>query len=174
MDLEDWDVFWLSDTPFDVSKYPGAGSRRIATTAHFTGNFGKLTVINTHLDDQSQAQRQLGASLIVHRAKNEAIRTKRPVIVTGDFNSPSHDLAYQTVTGVIQPVALNRSFTEKYSWTPEEEHGFETFVLIDLLGQAPPHRRAGHYATFTDFAAVNSFDKYERLDYVFTGSSCRW
>ncbi|QRV85023.1 hypothetical protein RhiJN_13039 [Ceratobasidium sp. AG-Ba] len=48
-----WDTFWLSDTPFDVSKYPGAGSYRICTVAHFDISGKNFTLLNTHFDDQS-------------------------------------------------------------------------------------------------------------------------
>ena len=47
--LLDWDYFWLSSTPFEVgSKYPGAGSVRICTVAHFQLASGELTVLVTH------------------------------------------------------------------------------------------------------------------------------
>jgi hypothetical protein len=77
--------------PFDAgSKFPGAGSVRIATATHFklNGSDKRFTYINTHLDDQSDAQRRLGASLILWRAHSEASNGST-VIVTGDFNSPA-------------------------------------------------------------------------------------
>jgi endonuclease/exonuclease/phosphatase family metal-dependent hydrolase len=43
-------------------------------------------LLNTHLDEQSDAQRRLGASLILTRAKFEAVNTGGVVIITGDFN----------------------------------------------------------------------------------------
>lgn len=184
--LHDWDTFWLSETPFEHSKYPDAGSKRICTTAHFSTISEKsestsadekrsgFTVLNTHLDDQSVAQRRLGASLILRRAKYEAIKTKRPVLLTGDFNSPSDDPAYQVIIGELKAVKLNQTFLDRYTWTDEEEKGFEDFVLKDLLGESPPHRRSGHYATFTDFATINDTAAYERLDYVFAGATDGW
>ncbi|THH12766.1 hypothetical protein EW146_g7386 [Bondarzewia mesenterica] len=83
-------IFYKKNTPFVAgSKFPGAGSVRIATATHLrlraTGQ--AFTYINTHLDDQSDAQRQLGASLILWRARYQAsIDDTAPVLVTGDFN----------------------------------------------------------------------------------------
>jgi endonuclease/exonuclease/phosphatase family metal-dependent hydrolase len=79
-----------SNTPEKPSKYPGAGSIRICTVARFTILSSKqnLTVLNTHLDDSSDDQRKLGASMILIRAKYECFRegSNNAVIVTGDFN----------------------------------------------------------------------------------------
>jgi hypothetical protein len=75
-----------SNTPFDVSKYPGAGSYRICTVARLSIGGSSFTLLNTHFDDQSDAQRRLAASLILHRAKYEAAVTQAPVFVNGDFN----------------------------------------------------------------------------------------
>jgi endonuclease/exonuclease/phosphatase family metal-dependent hydrolase len=84
------DSFWLSDTPFEPSKYPGAGSFRICTAARFTlhenGKDTNFSILNTHLDDQSDDQRKLAASLLLHRARYEAVTTGGPVLVQGDFN----------------------------------------------------------------------------------------
>lgn len=85
---------FVSDTPFDVSKYPGAGSYRICTVAHFTIDEKTFTLLNTHFDDQSDAQRRLAASLILYRAKYEAATTQGPVFVNGDFNR--QDKPYNT------------------------------------------------------------------------------
>lgn len=74
------------NTPFDVSKYPGAGSYRICTVAHLSVGETPLTLLNTHFDDQSDAQRRLGASLILYRAQYEAAMTGGAVFVNGDFN----------------------------------------------------------------------------------------
>ena len=74
--------------PFEPSKYPGAGSFRICTAARFSsiasGNV--FTVLNTHLDDQSDEQRRLAASMLLTRARYEAANTTGPVFVIGDFN----------------------------------------------------------------------------------------
>jgi endonuclease/exonuclease/phosphatase family metal-dependent hydrolase len=44
-------------------------------------------LINTHLDHVSDAQRRLGAAMVLHRARHEALtRPGVPVYVTGDLN----------------------------------------------------------------------------------------
>jgi hypothetical protein len=88
------DTFWLSHTPFiPGSRFPGAGTTRIATIAHFrllsTGSStGELMLLNAHLDHVSDGQRRLGAALLLHRARYEAAHAKPgvPIFVTGDFN----------------------------------------------------------------------------------------
>ena len=90
------DTFWLSQAPFTPgSWFPGAGTPRLATIAHFclsagtsTGTGGaELLLFNTHLDHVSDPQRRLGAAMLLHRARHEA-RVKPGVLifVTGDFN----------------------------------------------------------------------------------------
>lgn len=81
-------TFLPSNTPFEPSKFPGAGSVRICTAAHFqvTGTDKKFTLLNTHLDDQSDAQRRLAGSMLLTRARFEAVTTNAPVFVQGDFN----------------------------------------------------------------------------------------
>lgn len=96
------DTFWLSREPFKPGSYfPGAGTPRLATFALFqllpsTAAVGKgdelrdirnVVLINTHLDHVSDDQRKLGAAMVLHRARYEAL--KRPgvtVFVTGDLN----------------------------------------------------------------------------------------
>jgi endonuclease/exonuclease/phosphatase family metal-dependent hydrolase len=83
-------------TPFEPSKYPGAGSIRICTAIRFLFTQDSLqeqpfVLLNTHLDDQSDAQRQLGASMLLMRAQYEAVKFG-PVLLTGDFNRCSSDL----------------------------------------------------------------------------------
>ncbi|KAJ7778966.1 hypothetical protein B0H16DRAFT_1683248 [Mycena metata] len=61
------DTFWTSNTPFDVSRFPGAGSFRICTIAYLqlkSGNRTAFTYLNTHRDDQADAQRQLAACIV--------------------------------------------------------------------------------------------------------------
>ncbi|KAL0066338.1 hypothetical protein AAF712_006597 [Marasmius tenuissimus] len=85
--------FWLSHTPYEPSAYPEA-LPRICTIAHFTinnpppGTPNSFSVLNTHLDDRYEGQRNLGASLLLQRAKYEAYRNNGgvPVFVIGDFN----------------------------------------------------------------------------------------
>jgi hypothetical protein len=92
------DTFWLSQAPFKPgSWFPGAGTPRLATTSYFrlsadagtgtgTGG-GELLLLNTHLDHVSDAQRRLGAAMLLHRARHEAhAKPGILIFVTGDFN----------------------------------------------------------------------------------------
>lgn len=170
MRLVSWDTFWLSNTPFEPSKYPGAGSFRACTRARFRSEAGVFTLLNAHLDDQSDVQRKLAASLMLHRAKFEAIKTGRPVFLVGDFNSPTEGVdggAYQIASGALAPLPINATFAEKYKWSEREENEFK---LKDFAGAAPPRSRSGNYATYTGFAGVGDTNRYVRIDYMFGGS----
>ncbi|KAF8886178.1 DNase I-like protein [Infundibulicybe gibba] len=141
------DSFWLSNTPFEPSKFPGAGSVRICTAAHFetTATRKRFTLLNTHLDDQSDDQRRLGCT------------TNAPVIMTGDFNSASigEDAgAYNITTGVMPPVPINATFAARFP--------------------TPRRSVAGNFATFTGFALPNDTSSWTRIDFVFGGSNRGW
>jgi hypothetical protein len=108
---------------------------------------------------------------MVRRAKYEAIKTSRPVFLTGDFNSPPTGQdggAYQITTGTLAPVPINATFEEKYSWKAKDE---KPFGLVDLAVKTQPRYRSGNYATCTGFSAVGDTKKYYKLDYVFGGST---
>jgi endonuclease/exonuclease/phosphatase family metal-dependent hydrolase len=95
-------------------------------------------------DEQSDAQRQLAASLILHRAKYEALRTQSPVVLLGDFNSPAfgRDCAgYEILTGVRPPADISQEFKERY---PVSESS-TAFAMMDFMGEAPRHNVSGNY-----------------------------
>jgi hypothetical protein len=57
-----------------------------AGTGTGTGG-GELLLLNTHLDHVSDAQRRLGAAMLLHRARHEAhAKPGILIFVTGDFN----------------------------------------------------------------------------------------
>ncbi|CCO32207.1 hypothetical protein BN14_06261 [Rhizoctonia solani AG-1 IB] len=174
--LKSWDTFWLTNTPFDVSKYPGAGSYRICTVARLSIGGSSFTLLNTHFDDQSDAQRRLAASLILHRAKYEAAVTQAPVFVNGDFNSPAEGTdngAYRIFTGAIAPVAINSTFAEKFA-VPESSPLPEGFKMVDTRGATPRDKVFGHFATYTGFSAPGYTSPYGRIDFVFGASHVKW
>ncbi|KAH7337423.1 Endonuclease/exonuclease/phosphatase [Rhizoctonia solani] len=174
--LKSWDTFWLTNTPFDVSKYPGAGSYRICTVAHLSAGGKDVTLLNTHFDDQSDAQRRLAASLILHRAKYEAATTKAPVFVNGDFNSPAEGTdngAYEIFTGKLSPVPINATFAEKYA-VPADSLLPENFGMIDTRGSTPREMVFGHFATYTGFSNPGNTSPYGRIDFVFGASHVKW
>ncbi|KAG7441332.1 uncharacterized protein BT62DRAFT_937250 [Guyanagaster necrorhizus] len=170
------DTFWLSLTPFEPSKYPGAGSFRICTVANFsltTDAKTTFTVLNTHLDDQSDMQRRVGASLILTRARYEAVKTRSPVFVTGDFNSPStgnSSGAYEIITGASAPVAINATFAAKY----DVGNQLSDFKMLDFRGQAPRQYVSNNFATYTGFNLPTDTSDWERIDFIFGGSNLGW
>ncbi|KAI7869881.1 Endonuclease/exonuclease/phosphatase [Spinellus fusiger] len=94
--VEDWKVFWLSETP-DVpgSKSWDASHPRIATQVEFKRGDGSLfTLINTHFDHRGLRAREEAAKLLLQHIKG----IESVVIVLGDFNSPEDDPAYITLT----------------------------------------------------------------------------
>lgn len=168
-----------SNTPDVPSKFPGAGSVRICTATHLILHSGSgapvhFTYLNTHLDDQSDDQRRLGASMILARARYEAWKSGGPVIVTGDFNSPATGTdsgAYQIITGQLAPVAINQTFAEKYA---VPKNILSNFTMSDLKGDAPRSSVSGNFATYTGFNAPGDASVYTRIDFVLGGSNGKW
>ncbi|KAG7887464.1 hypothetical protein KL907_003821 [Ogataea polymorpha] len=167
------DTFWLSDKPFEPSKYPGAGSYRSCSVGYFqTKKEGtKFVVINAHLDDQSEDQRRLGAALIKHRAAYEQETKKVPVFLVGDFNSQvsgETSGAYKITTGRLEfPTnRLNSTFVARYN------HSSSGFEFLDLIEATPVENRLGNLATFTGFK--NNVDSFSRIDFQFGSNTGNW
>ncbi|KAG8715930.1 hypothetical protein FRC08_010014 [Ceratobasidium sp. 394] len=174
--LKSWDTFWLSNTPFEVSRYPDAGSYRICTVARLCIGGKNLTVLNTHFDDQSDAQRRLAASLVLYRARYEAATTSAPVFVNGDFNSPAEGTdsgAYEIFSGALPPVAINSTFAAKFA-VPNDSPLPGNFSMLDMRGTTPRSKVFGHFATYTGFSKLKSTHAYERIDFVFGASHVTW
>ncbi|KAI0708515.1 Endonuclease/exonuclease/phosphatase [Earliella scabrosa] len=173
------DSFWLSNTPFEPSRFPGAGSFRVCTATSLTLKSNpdapvRFTYLNTHLDDQSDDQRRLAASLMLARARYEAYKTGGPVIVTGDFNSPATGRdsgAYQIITGQIPPVAINATFAERFA-VPDGT--LSDFKLLDLKAETPREFVSGEFATYTGWNAPGDASVYTRIDFVYGGSNGKW
>ncbi|MFF5083674.1 endonuclease/exonuclease/phosphatase family protein [Actinoplanes sp. NPDC000266] len=82
--------FWLSDTPqVPGSETWGGFAIRMVTWARFLDRAtGKsFYAVNTHLDNLSEYARDRGADLI--RTRLAAMDPPRPIILTGDFNTPA-------------------------------------------------------------------------------------
>ncbi|EJD54872.1 hypothetical protein AURDEDRAFT_110311 [Auricularia subglabra TFB-10046 SS5] len=173
--LRSVDFFWLSNTPFEPSKFPGAGSVRICTAGRFRTKRGtKFTLLNTHLDDQSDAQRRLAGSMLLTRARYEAVKSREPVLLTGDFNSPpvgADSGAYQIATGQLPPVAMNATFAAKFA-VPDD--ALPDFKLLDLRSQASRDQVGHNYATYTGFTAPTDTSVWTRIDFLFGGSNGGW
>jgi len=95
-----FDHFWLSDTPDVIGSTTwGNSNRRMVTWIKFrdraTG--GEFFLFNTHFDHQVQPAREKSAELV--RQRVNALDTKLPVILIGDFNAAAEtNKAYQILT----------------------------------------------------------------------------
>jgi len=170
--VDDSFTIWLSKTPFEPSKYNGAGSYRTATIGHLeTISEGtKFTLINTHLDDKSDDQRKLGASLLRHLGAYEYMNSDGPVLLTGDFNSHSEgdsSSAYKIAIGKSTPVSINSTFSSKY-----DSDISDTFTWGDLYPQVEPLKRLGHFSTWDGFKKWGDTSALSgRIDFQFAGNS---
>lgn len=92
--------FWLSDTPeIAGSTTWGNSNRRMVTWLKFrdreTGK--EFFFFDTHFDHQVQKAREKSAELV--RARVEALNTKLPVLLVGDFNAKAGgNRAYEILT----------------------------------------------------------------------------
>ncbi len=85
-----YDHFWLSDTPEVIgSSTWGNSNRRMVTWVKFRDLRTKQEFYfwNTHFDHQIQPAREKSAELV--RKRVEALDTKLPVLLVGDFNAPA-------------------------------------------------------------------------------------
>lgn len=94
--LIDCGTFWLSQTPFIVSKGWDAGSNRTVTWAILQNKETKekFVHINTHLDDRGEIARQKGTEMLLEFAAKFDL----PVVCTGDFNLREGVALYKTLT----------------------------------------------------------------------------
>lgn len=86
----EYDHFWLSDTPNVIgSSTWGNTNRRMVTWVRFRDRQSGVEFYfwDTHLDHAIQLAREKGATLI--RARVDALKTKLPVLLVGDFNAVS-------------------------------------------------------------------------------------
>ncbi|KAG6873903.1 hypothetical protein C0995_009682 [Termitomyces sp. Mi166 len=112
--------------------------------------------------------------MLLTRARFEAVNTNNPVFITGDFNSPamgSDSGAYNIITGVTPPVAINATFAAKYHVDDDQ---LPDFTMLDLRGQAPRRNISTNFATFTGFTAPNDTSQWTRIDFIFGGSNGKW
>ena len=193
------DTFWLSQAPFTPgSWFPGAGTPRLATCAHFRlvaappTSTGELVLINTHLDNVSDAQRRLGAAMLLHRARYEAhAKPGVPIFVTGDFNryaitplyrracwltgsssaNDNDDGAYAVLTGSQPAPALPDDFARRFP-LPARAPGNSELVMVDMRVAAPRLHVGGEWATFTGFKRRKADE--ECIDFVFGRSDGGW
>lgn len=95
----EWDQFWLSDTPKVIGSATwGNRITRIVTWARLRDlhDDTEFVMVNTHFDHESEPARIKSAQAIVDLSKDTL--DGLPTIVTGDFNSSSHNSgSYETL-----------------------------------------------------------------------------
>ncbi|MFF8730553.1 endonuclease/exonuclease/phosphatase family protein [Streptomyces sp. NPDC015171] len=99
---QEYDHFWLSDTPDVIgSNTWGGGSVRMVTWVRFRDlrdGDREFYVLNTHLDNRRQDARARAAVLISQRIAG--LDRSLPLLVTGDFNVAAHgNPVYDTMLG---------------------------------------------------------------------------
>lgn len=119
-ELQSSGMFWLSDTPDQLSKGWDAAIRRICTWAVLTDkSTGRhVMVMNTHFDHVGVEARKRSAELIVKKATK--LNPKNyPVIIMGDFNSTPDSDAVKILASSFsdaRQAASNRSLPQEGSY----------------------------------------------------------
>ena len=87
-ELKEFNTFWLSDTPSEISKGWDAAYNRVCTYALFKDNQSKqqFWVFNTHLDHVGEEAKTKGIELILAKIRH-LNKNNFPVIFMGDFNT---------------------------------------------------------------------------------------
>ncbi|KAJ7608645.1 Endonuclease/exonuclease/phosphatase [Mycena rosella] len=161
--LLSYDSFWTSNTSFEPSRFPGAGSHRVCITLHLKRRTDgkKFTVLNTHMDDRSEAQRRHAASMILARAGPCSFSHSPP-----DGRDSG---AYEIATGVRAPSALPTDFSARFPLPADAPP--RPFVLHDLRAHTPRRVVSANHATFTGFDAPNDTHAWNCIDFVFGGAN---
>ena len=188
----------LSETPFEPSRYPGAGCHRLCTVAQFrlVSSYSQtFTLFNTHLDHYSDKSRSVAASLLLTRARFEAVNTAAHVFIVGDFNrylfissstsfvkynriitnstsTGSDSGGYKIITGASPPLPIDSEFGKKHSVRQDQVPDFR---MLDLRAETPRRNVSANFATFTGFGGPSDTSDWCRIDFIFGGSNKgRW
>ncbi|MBT8319084.1 MAG: endonuclease/exonuclease/phosphatase family protein [Gramella sp.] len=96
-------TFWLSETPFEISKGWDAAYNRVCTYALFqdkeTGQ--RFYVFNTHFDHVGDAARLNSSKLVIQKIK-EVNKENLPVFLMGDFNLEPESEGIQLLSGFME------------------------------------------------------------------------
>lgn len=169
-DVIDSETLWLSETPFEVSKFPGAKLNRIATIVRLKHKISKdkFTIINTHWDLYSDESRMLSANLLRYIGAHEYQRFGY-VFLLGDLNSDLEGKragGFDLLTGkdiknrkLIEDPTFNRKFRSRV---------LKEFKFVDLLELTPVENRMGHLMTVTGWSKPGS-TSLRRIDFIMGG-----
>jgi len=137
-ELIDNKVFWLSETPEEVSRGWDAALNRIAVHGVFKNKITNQTIdiINTHFDHKGKIARLKSAELLITYIKENDLAQKR-IVLMGDFNSLPTEL----------PIKILES---------QLHSGYST-------KESPAY---GPIGTFNGFNTIKTVTK--KIDYIFT------
>jgi endonuclease/exonuclease/phosphatase family metal-dependent hydrolase len=153
----EFDHFWLSDTPNVVASSTwGNTNRRMVTWVRFRerGTGQEFYFWNTHLDHAIQLAREKGAALI--RERVDALKTKLPVLLVGDFNAEAGaNKAYDLLVGEAGLKDLWSAAAERRNEGLNTFHNFagpkSGGVRIDwMLGRGVASVAAAEIVTFSE------------------------
>ncbi len=104
--LRHHDTFWLSETPREVSKFPGSHFHRIATLALFNDRIGReLLLVNTHLDYASDEISHAQALVLLSELDAfKKVHPKAGIILSGDFNQERGSKTIRAIERSYEPV----------------------------------------------------------------------
>lgn len=140
--IEEWNTFWLSETPEKPSVGWDAALERIVTWGKFEEkNTGKIIfVFNTHFDHRGVQARINSADLILEKIKE--IAGDRPFLLSGDFNVNPGSQAYLTITRPQPDLTV-----------------YDTRILS-------AEKPAGPAGTFSGFTVTDNLPM-DQIDYIF-------
>ena len=123
LNLLEFDTFWLSETPEQISVGWDAALERICTYARFEHRQTKkqLWVFNTHFDHVGVKARAEAANLILKKIKQLNPRGL-PTVITGDFNLTPETLPIQIFQAAFEDVLLE---------LPKSDFTYGTFTGFD-------------------------------------------
>ncbi|WWC96947.1 hypothetical protein V866_003822 [Kwoniella sp. B9012] len=161
-----WTTIWLSPTPDKPSKGWDAALPRIATLLTLRRrekNGGLVHAVNTHYDHLGIRARAESSLLIRSQIYNwvkrieedEKVKEEGPVILFGDFNSPSHEAGYRNITSSHVLPSGQKSF-----------YFLDSFMNLSSTIQSRPY---GPVHTYTDFAPPGSKNA-TRIDFIMLGA----
>jgi endonuclease/exonuclease/phosphatase family metal-dependent hydrolase len=98
-----WEVFWLSETPDEVSRGWDAALNRIATYGSFRDRSSgdTLYLINTHFDHMGAIARSNSAQLILDKIIEWGLQDKK-LIVMGDLNAEADEEAVEILANELE------------------------------------------------------------------------
>lgn len=129
LELMDFSVKWLSETPEIPSVSWDASMERIAVWALFKDrqNNKQFHALNTHFDHRGKVARIKSAEYLANWVYLLGFEN-HPILLMGDFNDDPESEMYQRINGFIPDT---RTTAKKVSGPPGTFHGFEADHPLD-------------------------------------------